>query len=264
MNRLLLLIIPLMLFGCGDSSAFQAPVSVPNGTGAQVRSNMNNALQAITTEQSGASAPATTYPYQRWIDTSTTPPTERVRNAANTAWVVVGTVDTAYTGSNSDKVDGAHASATPGNGVIPVGDSAGRIAWGAKPAFRGALVYNIAQTGGIADFLSEAYDTDNIHPSSGATSTLTVPAGVTKVRITAQGQTTRAGGAILWIIKNGGYFIGSPFAEISTTGTLSYYTLNVASPVIPVTAGDSFQMGGTLLNAEPTGSYTWFAMEIIE
>lgn len=259
MNRLLLLIIPALLFGCGDSSAFQAPISVPNGTGAQVRSNMNNALQAITTEQSGASAPSTTYPYQKWIDTSTTPPTERIRNAANTAWVAVGTVSaTAYTAGNADTVDTYHASATPGNSIIPVGDSAGRIAWGAKPAFRGALVYNTPGTTGLAGFNSEVYDTDNIHSTTGETGWLVVPAGVSKIRITAQGRLESGASWRMYVLKNGSFFTGGASAWAST------FYHNLVTPVLSVTAGDFFELGASSMTADTTGQECWFAMEIIE
>ncbi|MBC7964085.1 MAG: hypothetical protein H7Y05_14220, partial [Steroidobacteraceae bacterium] len=41
-----------------------------------------------------------------------------------------------------DTVDTYHANPTPAANTIPVGDANGRISWGAKPAFRGALVYN--------------------------------------------------------------------------------------------------------------------------
>ena len=44
---------------------------IANGTGAAVRSDINNGLAAIVTNNSGASAPSTTYAYQWWADTST-------------------------------------------------------------------------------------------------------------------------------------------------------------------------------------------------
>ena len=82
------LLFPLTVFG------FQASINVPNTTGtnagAVVRANMNNALQAITTQQSGSIAPTTIYPYMSWVDTSATPAVLKVRNGANNAWLVVG------------------------------------------------------------------------------------------------------------------------------------------------------------------------------
>jgi hypothetical protein len=47
-----------------------------------------NVFQAIATNNSGATAPTETFAGMWWLDTSTTPPTLRQRNQANSAWVV--------------------------------------------------------------------------------------------------------------------------------------------------------------------------------
>jgi|694.fasta_scaffold84293_2 hypothetical protein len=61
---------------------------IANGTGAAVRSDLNNALAAIVSQNSGASAPATTYAYQWWADTSTN--LLKLRNGANSSFITVG------------------------------------------------------------------------------------------------------------------------------------------------------------------------------
>jgi len=63
---------------------------IANGTGAAVRSDLNGALAAIATINSGATAPTTTYAFQLWADTTTG--LLKIRNAANSAWVTVGTL----------------------------------------------------------------------------------------------------------------------------------------------------------------------------
>jgi hypothetical protein len=63
---------------------------IANGTGAAVRSDLNGALGAIATNNSGATEPTTTYAYQWWPDTTTG--LLKIRNAANSAWVTVGTL----------------------------------------------------------------------------------------------------------------------------------------------------------------------------
>ena len=63
---------------------------IANGTGAAVRSDLNDALAAIVSNNSSASAPATTYAYQWWADTTTG--LLKIRDAANNAWVTVGTL----------------------------------------------------------------------------------------------------------------------------------------------------------------------------
>ncbi len=58
---------------------------IANGTGAAVRSDINGALGAIVTNNSGATEPSTTYAFQLWADTTTG--LLKIRNAANSAWV---------------------------------------------------------------------------------------------------------------------------------------------------------------------------------
>ena len=60
---------------------------IDNASGATVRSDLNNALAAIVSNNSGATAPSTTYAYQWWADTTTG--LLKRRNAANSAWVSV-------------------------------------------------------------------------------------------------------------------------------------------------------------------------------
>ena len=69
---------------------------ISNGTGAAVRSDLNGALGAIATNNSGATEPATTYAYQWWPDTTTG--LLKIRNAANSGWVTVGTLASANLG----------------------------------------------------------------------------------------------------------------------------------------------------------------------
>jgi hypothetical protein len=67
-----------------------------NQSGLAFRQDLNNALAAAVTINSGATAPSTTYAYQLWADT--TAGQLKQRNAANSAWVVLGTLATANLG----------------------------------------------------------------------------------------------------------------------------------------------------------------------
>jgi hypothetical protein len=69
---------------------------IANQSGASFRSDLNNALSAVATNNSGTSEPSTTYAYQWWADTNTG--LLKVRNAANSAWVTVGTLASANLG----------------------------------------------------------------------------------------------------------------------------------------------------------------------
>jgi|TARA_B100000085_G_scaffold84445_1_gene76166 hypothetical protein len=64
---------------------------IANGTGAAVRSDLNNALAAIVSNNSGSSEPGTTYAYQWWADTNAN--VLKIRNSANNAWITLRELD---------------------------------------------------------------------------------------------------------------------------------------------------------------------------
>ena len=64
---------------------------IANGSGAAVRSDLNNALAAIVSQNSGATEPSPTYAYQRWADT--TAGVMKMRNGANNAWITLYQLD---------------------------------------------------------------------------------------------------------------------------------------------------------------------------
>lgn len=59
--------------------------SIANADGATVRADINSALQALASANSGATEPATKYPNQWWFDTTTS--ILKQRDNANTAWI---------------------------------------------------------------------------------------------------------------------------------------------------------------------------------
>lgn len=91
---------------------------IGNDTAANVRADINTALLAIASNNSGASAPATTYANQWWYDTATD--ILKIRAEANDAWIsvaklnqtsdqffpIVGGVEVTATGTELNFVDG--------------------------------------------------------------------------------------------------------------------------------------------------------------
>jgi hypothetical protein len=69
---------------------------IANQSGAAFRSDLNNGLAAIVSQNSGAAQPSTTYAYQWWADTTTG--LLKLRNAANNAWITIGTLADANLG----------------------------------------------------------------------------------------------------------------------------------------------------------------------
>lgn len=65
----------------------QHDMDLANAAGASFRADLNNALLALVSHSSGATAPSTTFSYMLWADT--TLGLLKIRNAANNAWLIV-------------------------------------------------------------------------------------------------------------------------------------------------------------------------------
>lgn len=141
---------------------------------------------------------------------------------------------------------------------------------------RGALVHLTADktaqnhsAGKTIDFDDETngYDTDNIHDNVTNPSRLTVPAGVTQVRLTgscALQAVTSADSARVQIKKNGAWAVGLPLLITDVVYVSPWYA--IAGAIIDVVAGDYFEFW---LDTETDTSITisagsWFSMEIVE
>jgi hypothetical protein len=61
-----------------------------NQSGPSFRADLNGAMQAIATNNSGSTEPFPTYAYQFWADT--TAGLWKQRNGANSAWITIGTL----------------------------------------------------------------------------------------------------------------------------------------------------------------------------
>lgn len=66
----------------------QHDYNIANAPGASFRADINNVLNAIASNNSGATAPATTFAHMFWADTAEG--VIKMRNATNTAWITVG------------------------------------------------------------------------------------------------------------------------------------------------------------------------------
>ena len=58
-----------------------------NQSGANFRTDLNNALSAIVSNNSGATEPATMFAYELWVDTSSS--VMKIRNSGNDAWITL-------------------------------------------------------------------------------------------------------------------------------------------------------------------------------
>lgn len=155
----------------------QHDYDLANATGANFRTDANSALAAIVSNNSGLTEPSTMVAYQWWADTTTG--LLKIRNAANGAWVTVGTLASANLGmllKAGGTMTGALALADGliGTPSLTFGsDTDSGIYW--ISANKYALVAN-----GIAVLTFDAAN----YPTFGGTKGILVPVGTTAQRPT--------------------------------------------------------------------------------
>jgi len=91
MKRIILMITVFALMFPGISSAAQHDYNIANAAGAVVRADINGAYEAVATNNSAATEPASTFANEWWFDTSTN--ILKQRNNANDAWISVALKD---------------------------------------------------------------------------------------------------------------------------------------------------------------------------
>ena len=69
----------------------QSNYNIPNSSAPAVRAQLNAVFASIASNNSGATAPSTTFAYQWWYDTSAN--ILKQRNAADDGWINIGTFD---------------------------------------------------------------------------------------------------------------------------------------------------------------------------
>ena len=92
----------------------QADQQIQNASGSSVRADLNNNFDALFSNNSGASEPSTTTAFMWWADTNND--ALKIRNAANSAFITVGTL--------SETNLGLAVKASPtftGNVTVPAG-----------------------------------------------------------------------------------------------------------------------------------------------
>jgi len=67
---------------------------INSDNGANVRLDINNALMATITNNSGTSAPSTTYAYMLWVDTANAK--LKLRNSSNSDWIILFDLGISY------------------------------------------------------------------------------------------------------------------------------------------------------------------------
>lgn len=237
----------------------QHDMVIANASGATVRGDINDALEALASLSGGASAPSTTYPGQLWADTTTS--LLKMRNTVNSAWVTIGVLDQSYLGltyAAQGLLSGLTLSNSAGDATNDIDVDAGEASSNdAAVADRVPMVLASAltkrldaawavgtgngglDTGSAANttyhvYLIKRTDTGVVDVlfSTNAT-TPTMPSSYTKKR--RIGSFIRASGAILGFIQTGNIFrLKSPATDFNSTnvGTARVsYTVTVPAGI---------------------------------
>jgi len=102
----------------GDNSERLENVTFP-----QARININDNLEALQTLNSGNSEPSVKAAYMPWVDTNSSPPLFKIRNASNDGWITIGTLD-----PTNFKVGGVSQIANGGTGQTDANDAFNALA----------------------------------------------------------------------------------------------------------------------------------------
>ena len=157
--------------------------AVPTGSGAQVRQDFNVCDEALATEQEGASAPSTTYPFMRWRND--TGKLVKRRNAANSGWEIVKNY-----GATADPTTGDDAADGYVRGAVWINVSASRVFFCADPTTAAAVW---VQAGSGAGGVSSAFGrTGAVVATSGDYTADKITDGGGKVLMTSAERTTLA------------------------------------------------------------------------
>ena len=206
--------------------------NIANGTGSAVRSDLNNALAAIVSNNSSSTEPSTTFAFQWWADTNNT--LLKIRNAANSAWVTVGDYSTANFGlltsatANSTYLAKAGGTVT---GALEIGTAGSLV-------FEGATANDFETTLAVTD------------PTADRTITLPNATGTVALLSLAQTFTAAQRGSITALTD--GATITPDFAVANNFSVTLGGNRTLANPS-NLTAGQS---GSIFVSQDGTGSRT--------
>lgn len=94
----------------------QHDYSILNQAAPSARADINNALSAIVSQNSGSTAPSTTFANMLWYDSSAN--ILKMRNEANSAWITISTLDQGASTANSPITFASTAEAEGGTNTI--------------------------------------------------------------------------------------------------------------------------------------------------
>jgi hypothetical protein len=213
---------------------------IDNQASASARNDLNSLFQAIASQNSGATAPATAYANQIWYDTAND--LLKMRNEANTAWITLGTLDQALNTFTAPSVNGKTVGTLTAAGGIAYATSASALA-----AIGAGTAGQILLSGGAGAPTWSNFSVIDYQAFT-ASGTWTKPAGISAnavvlVELWAGGGSGGRGGSTYSIGNGGGGGGYTDFVALASAIS-SPQTITVGAGGVGVSAAGSGNTGG--------------------
>lgn len=101
----------------------QSDINVSNQTAPAFRTDLNNALEALATNSSGATAPSDLFGYMFWYDTSS----NELKLNLSGNWVAIGTFDTGSNTFSASGINSRNVSLRKDNSISDSGNCSGVV-----------------------------------------------------------------------------------------------------------------------------------------
>ena len=122
----------------------QESIEILDGSGSEVLEQLNGAFETLATNNSGGTAPQTTYAGMFWLDTSDTEKVLKQRSSDNASWVVIGTIDEDGLFHPANTVSSEDTTVTKQGNTFNIANKLVKLnAQGKLPVLDGSLLTNL-------------------------------------------------------------------------------------------------------------------------